>query len=89
MIISNFRWARTSDYDALGTVMFESVHSENSPYSEAQRKAWIAAPRIGTIWNERLASQDIVVAEVECEIVAFMNLAKNEYLDFAYILPAY
>ncbi|MGJ8618016.1 MAG: GNAT family N-acetyltransferase [Sulfitobacter sp.] len=89
MELSVFRWATSQDYDVLGRVMFDAVHKGSSPYSDSQRRAWIAEPRSGDVWNERLANQDVLLAEMENEIVAFMSLAKNEYLDFAYILPAY
>lgn len=89
MGLSVFRWATSSDYDVLGRVMFDAVHKGSSPYSDSQKRAWVSEPHSGDVWKERLANQDILLAKMDNEIVAFMSLAKNEYLDFAYILPAY
>ncbi|WP_439123896.1 hypothetical protein [Marivita sp.] len=35
------RFARLEDHDALGMVMFRAVREGDSPYSEAQRAAWM------------------------------------------------
>ncbi|MGJ8628366.1 MAG: GNAT family N-acetyltransferase [Sulfitobacter sp.] len=69
--------------------MFDAIHTGFSPYSAAQKTAWISAPRAGDMWNERLKKQDIILAEVDGQIVAFMSLEKNGYLDFAFVLPAH
>lgn len=89
MTAIDFRWAVPADYDALGTVMFDAVHSGGSPYSHDQKQAWIAAPRSGEKWHDRLSKQDIIIAQFEQRIIAFMSLAENEYLDFAYIVSDY
>lgn len=89
MTTKDFRWATAADYDALGTVMFDAVHSGSSPYSHDQKQAWIAAPRNDESWHKRLSQQDIIITETDNQIIAFMSLAENGYLDFAYILPAY
>jgi putative acetyltransferase len=86
MTLPVFRWADASDYDALGRIMFEAVHTGPSPYTDAQRQAWIAAPYHGADWHNRLVAQDVILAQVDGEIVGFMSLAPNEYLDFAYLL---
>jgi putative acetyltransferase len=83
------RIATPADDDRLGRVMFDSVHGDPSPYSEAQRRAWIAAPRGGGDWSERLAAQHVVLAEDAAgEAVGFMSLAEGGYVDFAYLIPA-
>jgi putative acetyltransferase len=81
------RWAVADDFAALGEVMFAAVRQGQSPYSEAQRAAWTPAPRSGPAWQERLAAQQIVVAEADGRIVGFMSLAAGGYVDFAYIRP--
>jgi putative acetyltransferase len=76
-----------ADFDALGVLMFEAVRSGDSPYSEAQRAAWVAEPRRGADWHARLAGQHIVIAQAADGPVGFMTLADRGYVDFAYILP--
>ena len=84
-----FRLATPDDYDALGLVMFDAVRNGKSPYSEDQRKAWVAAPRNDSIWHERLRQQRIIVATANLDIIGFMSIADKGYLDFAYIRPAF
>ena len=81
------RWAGPADYAALADVMFDAVRSGPSPYSEAQRGAWVPHPRRGAEWEARLASQEIVIAESDGEALGFMSLAGQGYVDFAYIRP--
>ncbi|MEO0911569.1 MAG: GNAT family N-acetyltransferase [Pseudomonadota bacterium] len=89
MVTTGFRWAGASDYNALGRVMHSAVRTGSSPYTEAQRAAWVASPRSGAAWEERLAAQDILAAESGGEIVAFMSLDADGYVDFVFILPAF
>lgn len=87
----DFRWAKASDYDALGKIMFDAVRSGPSAYSKAQNQAWMPEPRCGANWNSRLNQQDIFIAETAGESVGFMSLIRepnpNGYVDFAYIVP--
>lgn len=83
-----FRKATTPDFVSLGRVMFDAVRQGDSPYTEAQRAAWVPEPRTGQAWAERLSGQTILIAEVDDEIAGFMSLAEKDYLDFAYVLPA-
>lgn len=81
------RWAQASDYGSLANVMFDAVRNGRSRYTEKQRAAWVPAPRSGPAWDQRLGSQDIILAEAEGEVVGFMSLAPGGYIDFAYIRP--
>jgi putative acetyltransferase len=84
-----YRWATDSDYDALGEVIFDAVRNGPSLYSEAQRSAWVDAPRSGPEWQQRMAAQSIAVAETDGNIAGLMSLTQDAYLDFAFIRPAY
>jgi len=83
------RRAGPADHDVLGTVMYDAVHNGPSRYSEAQRRAWVPEPRRGPDWDARLGGQIIMLAEHEGEIAGFMSLAPPDYVDFAYIRPAW
>ena len=84
---AELRWAGPADYPALAQLMFDTVHNSDSPYDERQRRAWVPAPRSGPEWEQRLAAEDIVLAEAGGEAVGFMSLAERGYVDFAYIRP--
>ncbi len=82
------RWASESDYAQLGEVMFDAVRHGRSRYSEAQREAWMPAPRAGADWSARLDAQAVNVEEDNGVIAGFMSLAPQGYIDFAYIRPS-
>jgi putative acetyltransferase len=82
---TTLRRATEADFDALADVMFAAVREGESPYTEAQRQAWVPEPRRGSEWRTRLLSQDIIVAEAEGRLLGFMSLAEGGYIDFAYI----
>ena len=82
---TTLRWATEADFDALADVMFAAVREGESPYTEAQRQAWVPEPRRGSAWRTRLLSQEIIVAEADGRLLGFMSLADGGYIDFAYI----
>jgi len=86
-VTPDLRRGTAADYDALGVLMHAAVHGSDSPYSAAQRQAWVAAPRSGPDWDTRLAGQTIILAEAAGQIAGFMTLAPPDYVDFAYIHP--
>ena len=67
--------------------MFEAVRCGQSQYNERQRAAWAPSPRSGAQWNDRLRVQDVILAEEDGEILGFMSLSADAYIDFAYIRP--
>ncbi|SHG97903.1 GNAT family N-acetyltransferase [Marivita hallyeonensis] len=80
------RTARADDADALGVVMFRAIHEGASPYTEAQRTAWLARPNRGPDWADRLAAQFVVLAAPDA-ITGFMTLTPAGHIDLAFILP--
>lgn len=82
-----FRWASERDHALLADIMFDSVRNGESLYTEAQRAAWVPAPRSGPDWTARLRGQEIIVAEAKGRALGFVSLADSGYVDFAYIRP--
>ncbi len=74
---TTLRWATEADFDALADVMFAAVREGESPYTEAQRQAWVPEPRRGSEWRTRLSAQDIIVAEADGRLLGFMSLAEG------------
>lgn len=83
----SIRRAVEADYDALGQVMFRAIHEGESPYTMAQRHAWMVAPNAGAGWAERLGRQFVVLGEGVAGPVGFLSLDEKGYVDLAYILP--
>lgn len=88
MVEFEIHGAMAADYNALGQVMFDAVRHSASPYTKAQREAWVPEPRTGPEWEARLAAQTVLVATQGDEIVGFMSLAVEGYIDLAFIRPA-
>ena len=80
------RLAHTEEFNALGQVMFDAIHAQPSPYTDAQRRAWNETPHAGADWHTKLARQYVVVAMDHADLVGFMTL-EGDYVDFAYLLP--
>lgn len=80
------RTATPADFDVLGQIMFEAIHDGDSPYTAAQRRAWLPAPPGGAGWSGKLAAQIVVLSEDNAP-TGFMTLEPGGYLDLAFIHP--
>lgn len=80
-------WATPTDYDALADIVFDAVRNGPSLYTDAQRAAWVPVRRGGEEWAARLKAQVIAIARDETHAVGFMSLAREGYIDFAFIRP--
>lgn len=83
------RQALETDAEALADVFFRAVREGPSPYSDAQRAAWLPAPPDTADFAARLAAQHVVLAEVAGAPVGFMTLDAEGYVDLAFILPTH
>lgn len=84
----SFRMAAEPDYATLAEVMYDAIWNGPSRYTDDQKRAWCPEIRSGTDWTNRLQNQWILVAESEGQVVGFMSLAAQGYIDFAYIRPS-
>lgn len=71
--------------DALGRVMWDAIHNTASAYTVAERQAWCPSPNGGPMWAARLAAQTVWVARQGDAPCAFVTLADQGYVDFAYV----
>lgn len=85
MIDLKIRPAQAQDADALGEVMFDAIHKGTSKYTEAQRAAWQSTPNSGATWAQRLARQDVWMAEEDGTALAFLTLRNDGYVDMAFV----
>ncbi len=82
------RWGQAEDFDLIGQVVFDAIHTGASLYSDPQRHAWMPTPPKGDLWHSRLADQHVALAEDRQVIHGIISLAPGGYVDFAYILTA-
>ena len=80
------RWAREEDAPALAQVFFDAVRQGDSPYSEAQRVAWMPAPPDPSEFAVRLRKCHVAVATVAGQPVGFMAMTHEGYFDLAFVL---
>ncbi|GFE65754.1 GNAT family N-acetyltransferase [Litoreibacter roseus] len=84
------RTFRPTDSSATYKVFFEAVRRGAATlYSEADLAAWAASEKVPERWGERLSLHHTLIAEREGRIIGFMSIAKNGYLDMAYVLPSF
>ena len=84
------RWADLNvDVPALARLFFDSVRSGPSPYTDAQRAAWMPKVPPADRFADRLHSQFVAVAEHERAPYGFMSMDQAGYIDLAYILPTH
>ncbi|MCK0149092.1 GNAT family N-acetyltransferase [Marivita sp. S6314] len=81
------RVATRTDYDCLGQIMFRAIREGPSPYTDAQRRAWMPRVNAGPGWAARLAQHHVVLSAEGPDIVGFMTVDPAGYIDLAYILP--
>ena len=80
--------AEDCDCEELARVMHESIHGlASADYSTEQLRAWSPAPRNREAAGERFAGQRVWRASDSQGVVGFMTLARESYIDFAYVLP--
>lgn len=84
----HFREADRTDTAKLAAVFFKSIRTGESPYTEAQRAAWLPAqPTVGA-FADRIAGLYVVVAEEGRDTVGFMAMRPCDgYVDLAFIVP--
>lgn len=81
------RLAKPHDYDALGHVMYDAIRNGRSPYTQAQRQAWLPRPNHGSAWHTRLAAQRVILAADATGPLGFLSLTRDGYIDLAFIRP--
>lgn len=67
--------------------MFTAIREGPSPYTAAQRAAWMTKANSGPAWATRLSQSQVFVTEDDGQITGFMTVDASGYIDLAYILP--
>ncbi len=82
---------KATDADALdlAQVFFAAVREGPSPYTEAQRAAWLPHPPERDAFAVRLASKHVFLCEEIDGVIGFMTLEETGYIDLAYIRAGY
>lgn len=84
----NIRWGTEKDAAVLANVFYASVRAGPSPYSQAQRAAWMPQPPDPENFAQRLRPMHVILAE-QAEVCGFMAMRSEGYIDLAFILPAH
>lgn len=83
IIISAYRAA---DLPAIAQLFRETIHTVNRrDYSPEQVEAWAPPQTDLARWQQKLASEEVVVAECAGELVGFCAWTPEGYLDFIFV----
>ena len=82
-------WGKTEDAPALAQVFYDAVRLGPSPYTEAERMAWVPEVPDANAFATRLAAHQVAAAKVKGQLVGFMTLDATGYIDLVFILNAY
>lgn len=82
------RWADPAqDAAPLAMLFFKAVRTGDSPYTEAERHAWLPKVPDPEQFAHRLGQKEVAVCEADGAPVGFMSLEPGGYIDLAFILP--
>lgn len=84
----HIRPARAGDTAALARVFFEAVREGPSPYTQAQRAAWLPQAHDPVAFSARLAGLHVAVAEDAGLPVGFIAMTPEGYIDLVFIVAA-
>ncbi|MEM6709206.1 MAG: GNAT family N-acetyltransferase [Pseudomonadota bacterium] len=77
-----------SDVGAIAELFHQSVHEgARRNYSATERAAWSPQRLPAEIWAERLALEFCWVADTPEQLIGFMTLEEDGYLNYAYVAP--
>ena len=83
-----YRKARQEDAEALAAVFYAAVRKGDSPYSEAERAAWLPEQLTATAMVKRTEGLFVAVVEEDARVIGFMGLREADgYVDLAFVLP--
>ncbi|WP_227271890.1 GNAT family N-acetyltransferase [Roseobacter weihaiensis] len=83
------RWATEADTPGLAKVFHAAIREGPSPYSQAQRVAWMSDRPDPRHFAQRISGLNVVLAERAGDLVGFMGVEPTGYIDLAYILHAH
>jgi putative acetyltransferase len=88
--VVNIRTHLPSDAEKLPTVLYQAVHAiQDSVYNQDQKSAW--APKVDEAvlakWQARIEKKRPFVAEYNDDVVGFIELEVDGYIDCFYITP--
>ena len=84
------RWFAAPDaVETIAQIQYRAVREGTSPYTEAQRAAWVRDPHPPDALAARLRDARVVLFRRGAEDVGCMTLSPGGYIDMAFILPAH
>ncbi len=80
---------RDDDAAAVARIFFDAVHEgTRDHYTAEQRRAWAGDKPNPTRWLERLRIMIVFVAEMAGELVGFMTIDADGFVDLAFVSPS-
>ncbi|MCJ8324967.1 MAG: GNAT family N-acetyltransferase [Rhizobiales bacterium] len=77
-----------TDAKAAAQIFYDAVHIGAAEfYNQEQRAAWAAEVPNSDVWCDRLNAQIAYVAVSDEQLVGYMTLADDGYIDLAFVRP--
>ncbi|SMX33968.1 GNAT family N-acetyltransferase [Actibacterium lipolyticum] len=84
------RKGKPGDGPAAYALFYQAVHKGAAAFYEPKERAAWAPPCPAPDWEARLLSGHCIIGEDDsADMIGFMTLGKDGYLDFAYVAPAW
>ncbi len=81
-----YRPYRAADLPAIAVLFRETIHTVNRrDYTPAQVEAWAPQQTDLARWQQKLASEEVVLAESAGEVIGFCAWTLDGYVDFLYV----
>lgn len=82
------RLFEAADADAAAQIFYDAVRIGAAEfYDEAQRAAWAVDVPDSDVWRDRLLAQPTFVAISDAQLVGYMTIAADGYIDLAFVRP--
>jgi ribosomal protein S18 acetylase RimI-like enzyme len=84
----NLRPYNLADLPAMSRLYHASVHRVASrDYTPVEVAAWAPEQLDLERWRQKLATQTVIIAEIEGQMAGFCSWESNGYVDFLYVSP--
>lgn len=82
----SLRFSILSDLEEMQKLFMETVSVIcKKDYSSKQIEVWISSIKNTVRWKKKLATQYILIAEINSKMVGFASLENNDHLDLFYV----
>jgi putative acetyltransferase len=81
----NIRIGTPEDLEEMKQLYVDTIHTIcNKQYNEEQLAVWSSTAQNAERWQEMIATQYVIIAEIDRQMAGFATLKNENYIDFFY-----